>query len=592
MRRVTSDYPAGQKRDSRVARREFLKAAGSGALLTGSAAAAISFTQSTAYAQQRWDREADIVVVGSGAAASSAALFAHEGGASVLMLEKATFYGGTTAKSGGGYWIPNNYLMREKGLHDSREDCIRYMARTAYPTLYDPQDKRLGLPANAYDLLTAFHDNASPTIDALRTMGALEGHAFWLQSNGDLYPDYYAQLPENKNIRGRTLFAAHPNGLAGNGAWLITKLKAAVDQRRIPVLLEHRATRLVVNSRGQVIGLEAKAGGDMLISVRARKGVIFGSGGFTANPELSLNYLRGPIFGGCTVPAGEGDFVSIGGGVGAKLANMNNAWWWPVILEQALQSRSVPTGVSQPPGDSVIQVTRYGRRCVNEKIQYNERTQSHFVWDSLTASYPNLIQFVIYDQFCRDRFGGASGVVLKPGISAPYVLTAMTLPELTNLIDRRLAEIADKTGGFRLDDSFLTDLQETIARFNRFAETGKDLDFHRGEAPIESAMFGARRPGNDKPNALMYPIAPTGPYYAVMLAGGTLDTKGGPKINAKAQVVDAGEKPIPGLYGAGNCIASPAAQAYWAGGGTLGPAMTFGAIAAKNAVLEPVKEAV
>ena len=584
--------PVRPPRESRVARREFLRAAGSGALLTGAAATAVSFTESTAYAQQRWDREADVVVVGSGAAASSAALFAHEGGASVLMLEKAMFYGGTTVKSAGGYWIPNNYLMREKGLKDSREDCLRYMARTAYPTLYDAKNSRLGLPANAYDLLAAYYDNASAVIDALRTMGALEGHTFWVQSNGELFPDYYAQLPENKNIRGRTLYAARPNGLSGNGAWLIAKLKAAVEKRRISVLLEHRASRLVVNGKGQVIGLEAKTGDSKLVSVRARKGVIFGSGGFTANPELSLNYLRGPIFGGCTVPAGEGDFVSMGAGVGAKLANMNNAWWWPVILEQALQSRSVPNGVAQPPGDSVIQVNRYGRRCSNEKIQYNERTQSHFVWDPLTASYPNLIQFVIYDQFCRDRFGSGTGVVLKPGISAPYVLSAATLQDLTNAIDGRLSEIADKTGHVRLDPGFLTNLQETISRFNRFAEIGTDLDFHRGEAPIESALFGPRRPGNDKPNALMYPISSTGPYYAVMLAGGTLDTKGGPKINPKGQVVDSNEKPIPGLYGAGNCVASPAAQAYWAGGATLGPAMTFGAIAARNAVLELVKEAV
>ena len=227
---------------------------------------------------------------------------------------------------------------------------------------------------------------------------------------------------------------------------------------------------------------------------------------------------------------------------------------------------------------------------VNETIQYNERTQAHFYWDPHTCSYPNLILFIIYDQFTRERFGNTTGVVLRPGTSAPYVLTGQTLEELAAAIEKRLAEIGDRTGNFHLDRGFLAGVKETIARFNGFAETGVDLDFHRGEAPIEIANFGRRKPGNDKPNMTMYPIRATGPYYAVMSGAGTLDTKGGPKINANAQVLDLNETPIPGLYGAGNCIASPAGQTYWAGGSTLGPALTFGALAGKHAAQASNKE--
>jgi succinate dehydrogenase/fumarate reductase flavoprotein subunit len=587
MARVLDDVA----RQSRVSRRDFLKAAGSTGVLTTATAATVVFQESAAYAQQRWDREVDVVVAGSGAAACSAAIFAREGGADVLMLEKAATFGGTTAKSGGGYWIPNNYLMRDKGLSDPRVDCLKYMARTAFPTIYNPSDRWLGLPENEYNLIAAFYDNASPTVDALRTLKVLDGHAFWIQGfDGQMFPDYYAQLPENKAPRGRTLFAANPDGSAGNGAVLIQRLKAGVDQRRIPVLLEHRVTRLIVNRKREVIGVEARTGPSQVVSIRARRGVIFGSGGFTANPDMCLNYLRGPIFGGCTVATGEGDFVHIGGAAGAKLANMNNAWLWPVLLEQALQSRSTPGGVGSLPGDSMIQVNKYGRRVVNEKIQYNERTQAHFLWDPYRAEYPNLILFMIYDQRTRERFGGTNGVVLRPGLNAPFIHSGQTLEELAASLDRRLGEIGSRTGHFRLDQSFTANIKDTIARYNQFAETGKDLDFHRGEAPIEFANHGARRPGNEKPNLMMYPIAPTGPYYAVMLGGGTLDTKGGPKVNGDAQVVDEGEKAIPGLYGAGNCVASPAGQAYWAGGATLGPALTFGALAGRHAAKSPIKD--
>src|SRR4029450_11753011 len=140
--------PESQPVESRVSRRAFLKAAGSGTLLTATTAASVSFLESPGYARRRWDREVDVVVVGSGAAASTAALFAHAGRANVLMVEKAAIYGGTTRKSGAGYWIPNNYLMRERRLTDPREDCLRYMARTAYPTLYNAKYKQRARPKN------------------------------------------------------------------------------------------------------------------------------------------------------------------------------------------------------------------------------------------------------------------------------------------------------------------------------------------------------------------------------------------------------------------------------------------------------------
>ena len=71
------------------------------------------------------------------------------------------------------------------------------MARTAYPTLYNPNDRHLGLPENEFGLLSAFYDNAAPTLESLRTIGVLDKHVLWINDAGELWPDYYAHLPEN-----------------------------------------------------------------------------------------------------------------------------------------------------------------------------------------------------------------------------------------------------------------------------------------------------------------------------------------------------------------------------------------------------------
>ncbi|HWQ23919.1 MAG TPA: FAD-dependent oxidoreductase [Gaiellaceae bacterium] len=579
------------ERPSRVDRTAFLAAAGAvvagGALGVPVATAARSPSRKV----RTWNRTADVVVVGSGGAAYAAAVTAQSRRASVIMLEKASQAGGTTGKSGGMWWVPNNSLMRAAGLSDPREDAIRYMVRCSYPTLYDPNAARFGVPEWEYSLIAAYYDSASVATDALARLGALQATV----QIGLVFPDYYAHLPEDKAPYGRGLFPKAPDGTPGQGAELIRQMKAAADRRRIPLLLNHRVTRVLTNAKGQVIGVEAASRG-RTIAVRARKAVVFGSGGFTHNRQMALNYLRGPIFGGCAVPTNTGDFVEIGLELGAEFANMNNAWWGEVPIEQALESSSTPSLVFSVPGDSMIHVSRYGRRVVDEKSQYNERAQDHFFWDPVRGEYPNLVLFMIYDQRTADAFAGNYPLPAR-GASAPYVIAGASLDELTRNIEARLQQLSGRgsvasrvLANLRLDPAFAANLRETIARYNGFAETGKDLDFNRGEAPIDVFFHAfANSPKHDKPNPTMYPISSSGPYYCILLGAGTLDTKGGPKVNARAQVLDTKGRPIPGLYGAGNCIGGPAGQAYWSGGGTIGPALTFGYLAGVNAPKESVK---
>jgi 3-oxosteroid 1-dehydrogenase len=136
----------------------------------------------------------------------------------------------------------------------------------------------------------------------------------------------------------------------------------------------------------------------------------------------------------------------------------------------------------------------------------------------------------------------------------------------------------------------VSNLRQAIERFNRFAERGVDEDFHRGEKPVQLLFNGVVKEEPGRTNPTMWPISSSGPYYASLVTGGTLDTKGGPRTNTEAQVLDDTGTPIPGLYGVGNCVASPSAQAYWAGGATLGPIIAFAHRAAQAADQEPARE--
>lgn len=292
------------------------------------------------------------------------------------MLEKLPIFGGTTAKSDGAFWIPNNPVLQQRQLADPRDDAIRYMVRLSYPHLYNAKDSRFGRGANEYNTIVAFYDNASDAIEELVEMEALKVVQL-LAPDGDYFPDYYALLPENKRPRGRVLVCDvtgfpervyHANSNAGNGAELARQLRAAFDRNKIKSFTNHAVQRLIKNSKEEIIGVE---GNDTVnhktLRVRARRSVVVGSGGFTHNVSLCNNFLRGPIFGGCAAPGSTGDFVNIGQAAGAALGNMNQAWWAQQIVEMALKSRSTPTGIWTTPGNSVIQVNRYGQRIVNEK---------------------------------------------------------------------------------------------------------------------------------------------------------------------------------------------------------------------------------
>jgi succinate dehydrogenase/fumarate reductase flavoprotein subunit len=584
------------ERANGVSRRDFLGLAGAaGAALAASASATLAAAPAGAQALV-FDREIDVVVVGTGAAGAIAALYAHERGAQVMLLEKGPVFGGTTAKSGGVYWIPNHPIERERGLKEPREVTLRAMCRASYPVLFDQKKPRFGLPPNEYELIETFYDRGADAVVGLEKMGAL------VSMPADVLvgpmPDYF-EPPGALKIVDRRYWARKPDGTFGLGDEMMRQLKSALESRKIPVLMGHRALRLVANAKREIVGLEAQRGGGATLRIRAHRGVVFASGGYTHNPELVLNFQPGPVFGGCAVPTNEGDFVGMAVSQGAKLGHMQSAWRAQIVLEQALQFSSTPDDVFMPPGDSMILVNRLGVRVVDEKANYNERTRVHYVWDPVRHEWINLLLFMVYDQRSAELFAGR--FPLPPaGTSAPYVISAPTLSGLAAAVDARLGTLADRTGGVGLDAGFAEMLPKTVARWNQMSARGVDLDFRRGESIYDrdwhAKIWSFANQGTvhalDAKNVTMHAISARGPFHAIILAAGTLDTNGGPVINRRAQVLDAMGQPIAGLYGAGNCIASPTGPYYYAGGGTLGPAVTFGCIAGEGAAQESLKEIV
>jgi hypothetical protein len=250
------------------------------------------------------------------------------------------------------------------------------------------------------------------------------------------------------------------------------------------------------------------------------------------------------------------------------------------------------SGMFSVAGDSMVLVDKTGRRVVNEKLQYNELAQKFFVWDGERGEYPYLVLVQIWDQHSQDHSASDEygRLIVPPGTDDAHVIRGDTLEELAAGIAERLERYRGVTGGLALDPDFVATLRQSLERFNRFAERGVDEDFHRGEKPIQFVFNGPVEDVPGRPNPTMWPISDRGPYYAALVTGGTLDTKGGPRTNPDGQVLDDTGRPVPGLYGVGNCVASPSGQAYWAGGATLGPIIAFAHRAAQAADREPTRE--
>lgn len=537
----------------------------------------------------KWDREADVVVLGSGGAGMTAAISAHDFGAKdVVILEKSGMIGGTTAMSGGMLWIPNNPYQRAAGVEDSDDDVVAYLDALA-PGQLDPET------------LGAFLESGPEMIRYFMEKTPVRFHAY-----AD-FPDYQPYLPGAKAEGGRSLdneafsfdllgkwaTRVNPTKMAypvrgslmeaingaldevtlaererhdyrGLGQALAGSLLKAVLDRGIPVEFEKRARKLVKDG-GRVIGVVAEDASGRDFRVRARRGVVIATGGFEWNENLVKTFLRGPLTGPVSVPENEGDGLLMAIEAGAQLGNMQHAFWQQSVLEFKPQHRNAKPnyllGSDERARPGAILVNRAGKRFVNEAANYNAMGKALHAFDAGTHSYANLPYWLIIDQRYKDKYPTFNS---PPGGPIPsYMMQADTLEEL-----------AAKAG---IDAE---GLKATVERFNDMVRKGHDDDFQRGDNTYDNFyMWGD--PDFDPPHRTLG-VIDQAPYYAVRMESGALGTSGGPKTNGDAQVLDWNGNPIPGLYAAGNVMAAVLGEAYGGAGGTLGPGMTFGYIAGRH----------
>ena len=265
-----------------------------------------------------------------------------------------------------------------------------------------------------------------------------------------------------------------------------------------------------------------------------------------------------------------GDGLRIGEAAGGQVSeSLSNAGAWaPVSLTLCANGEigRFPHLIERAkPG--LIMVTRNGRRFANEADSYHDVMQALF---AASPSGEPVECWMICDHAFQRRYG------LGRARPRPFPLREWLhsgyLKRGTNLRELAAASGIDPAG-----------LEATVAAFNVGAREGRDDEFHRGETPYNRVQGEP----DQQPNPCVVPLL-RAPFYAVKIVPGSLGTFAGLKTDASARVLDANQRPIEGLYAVGNDMESVMGGRYPAGGITLGPAMTFGYIAAHHAAGVPL----
>lgn len=551
----------------------------------------------------------DVIVVGSGSAGMTAALRARDLGLDVLVVEKAHKYGGTSATSGGVAWIPNHGVGETT---DTREETLTYL------------DAVIKEPVNR-ERLEAYVDTGGEMLRYLANQGISFIPMPW--------PDYFAELPGSRNDRslvlppwdGRKLgdkfplvrdqfprfklfnryamnleetftIAARSKGwkkmfarviarywadrstrkitrrdrLFVSGGAVIGPLLEQLDSKGVEIRLETKLEKLITTD-DKVTGVRVSRFGSEY-DIEARHGVIICAGGFEWNQELRDRFypIKTSIWWTSTPQgANAGEALIAAEAVGATTEHTEEGWWAPTMImpsRSASNFEEVHQAVFDVGRPYSVCVNRNGDRFVNESCSY-DRFGVGMVEDQKKTG-ANTPCWLVFDAVFRAKFTAG-------GFLPSAIMSDNSIP--IDWWDHYIFK-ADTVGG--LATKIQVDpikLEDVVRRINEYAAKGEDPEFGRGST-IYDQSFGDP---TCKPNPALGAVRKK-PFYAVPIHLGDLGTKGGLKADHKARVIDGAGRPIAGLYAAGNATGSPFGLNYPGAGGTIGPAMVFGYIAAND----------
>lgn len=544
-----------------------------------------------------WDNEYDIVAIGSGAGGLCAAITAHEQGASALVVEKSNQVGGVTALSMGEVWVAGNHLAEEAGITDSVDEGYRYLQTLSMG--YGSDLAILNLAVHARHALKFFEDTVGLKMEVIKGC-----------------PDYYFKANDHGIAEGRMLEAVPfpgaslgewqektrlspqmPYGMthadifdAGGTAnmmkWDFTKMgerlsnderclgpglaayfvKGALD-RQIPIWTGAAAEELISDGE-RVVGVRVKHDGRD-IYVKANKGVVVAVSSYERRQDYNKTLGTQLDLGSMVFSAIDGANFRLAGPLGARIAKVPDITSLGFTVpgeedDEGSQLWRTALGALGLPHNMVV--NRKGKRFGNESF-YRSFYYDVDRIDGTNQTHPNFPCWVIMDSQGREKY---------PFIS---ITPDQNWPEGFGAVAETLGELAQMIG---IDSA---GLQETVAAFNGYANTGVDTEFGRGSHPWSQWMCGDPF---HTPNANIGTLL-KGPFYAVELKrmGGTAIPSTGLLTDHHSRVVGWDDQPIEGLYAAGNSVARMETGAVMQSGVSNARGMTYGWLAAKHACGEP-----
>jgi succinate dehydrogenase/fumarate reductase flavoprotein subunit len=494
---------------------------------------------------QGWDEVADLAVVGFGAAGSCVAITAADLGASVAMLEKQPAERHTpNTRASSGFVAAVDDVAKALAYFDH---CAGGMIPLAVTRAWvERADDVIEWLESAVGIemttVTGAEHMAWPGSEAVSAWGPAEAY------------------PEGARTFERLINAAAGLEPPAGGRVLFAALEAAVTARgRIAVRYEHAAQRLVRNTEGRVVGVEAMTPQGMR-RIRGRNGVVLTCGGYDHDEAMKLEYLplSPTYFYGS--PMNTGDGVRMAQAVGADLWHMNSMLG-RAIAHFELNGETYNFPVSMTPGGYVL-TDKHGKRFANEHMQASFRHDFYrelAYYDAEQAEYPRIPCYWFFDERRMVRppvFASASAAVGPH----PYQWSDDSRDEAARGWIHTADDIETLAGLVGLADP--GQAAQTIADYNQACTTGKDAFGRPADSLVEL----------DRP-----------PFHCMKLWPGGPNTTGGPRRNERSQVIDVYGRPIEGLYAAGE-LGEAVGAVFPSNGCNISDGLCFGRIAAAHAL--------